>query len=260
MKYGLALGSGGIRGLAHVALINLLKEKRNQKIDIISGCSAGAVIGALFALDPELDLYNKVEQVLKNNLSELNKITKSLNSKINMFTKIISTTGINTNDIIYNSLKEIFHNKKFSDCKIPFYAITFDLETGEEIIINEGFIIDAVMASANVPAAFYPLRIGGMLLVDGGSITPVPANVLKEEGADYIISCDISQPDFKEEYDNGIEYINTVDEFKIELINQREKAISDEYYIFDEQLSWEQFTQYDYVYKKAYEKFGSEIL
>ncbi len=75
-----------------------------------------------------------------------------------------------------------FMEEKISECKIKLGIVSYDLESGQEIEITEGYIIDAVMASSNVPGVFPPLRLGGMQHLDGGVLNPIPVNFAKKIG------------------------------------------------------------------------------
>ena len=89
-------------------------------------------------------------------------------------------------------LKELIGDKSFSDTKIPLRIIATDINSGEEVIINKGKLINAIMASISVPAIFPPVKFNGRLLVDGGLINPTPINQVKEMGADKIIGVDLT--------------------------------------------------------------------
>jgi NTE family protein len=264
MKKGLVLGSGGIRGMAHVAFLETLKSKGKDNFDIITGCSIGAIIGGAYALNPSVDLYKIAEEIIEKNLKKLEKVTKSMNSKavnyrLQNFTGLLSNLGVNPNEVIYEIAKELFGSKKFSDCKISFGVISYDLDSSTSVEINEGFLTDAVLASANVPGAFDPVRLGGMHLVDGGVLSSLPINLAKKMGAEYIVTNDISSSIKKENFENGMEYMNTIDLFKIYKINEIEKREADENYKFEAKVDWANFEAYKEVYKKAKEYYGSVI-
>jgi NTE family protein len=264
MKKALVLGSGGIRGMAHVAFLEILREKQKDNFDIITGCSIGALIGGVYALDPSVNLYKIAEEVIEENINQLKKVSKTMNSKavnyrFQSFTGLLSNSGVNPNEIIYDIAKELFGSKKFSDCEIPFGVISYDLDSSKSVEINEGFLTDAVLASANVPGAFDPIRLGGMHLVDGGVLSSLPIDLAIKMGAEYLITNDISPSVKKEDFENGMEYMNNIDLFKIYKINEIESKKANENYKFETQVTWDNFQAYKEIYKKAKEYYGSVI-
>ncbi|MDK2945299.1 patatin-like phospholipase family protein [Geotoga petraea] len=264
MRKALVLGSGGIRGMAHIAFIEVLREKKKDNFDIITGCSIGSLIGGVYALDPSANLYKIAEEVIEKNLEKLEKITKSMNSKsvnyrFQSFAGLLSNSGVNPNEIIYEISKELFGSKKFSDCEIPFGVISYDIDSSKTVEINEGFLTDAVLASANVPGAFDPVRLGGMQLVDGGVLSSLPINLAKKMGADYIVTNDISPTVKDDNFENGMEYMNYVDLFKIYKINEIEKKDANENYKFETKVSWDNFDEYKKIYEKAKDHYGSVV-
>jgi len=179
-KLGLALGSGGSLGFAHIGVIRALEEN-NIPIEFIAGSSAGAIVGAHYSLYKDIDELEEVglefakEKPFK--LFDIESITdrKRKEDRVRLF------------------LEEMFRDKRFSDLKIPFSAVTVDLETGEEYVIKRGRIADAVFASMSVPGVFGPTFFWGRWLVDGGVANPTPICVSKEMGADFVLGIDLTQ-------------------------------------------------------------------
>lgn len=175
-KIGLALGSGGLRGLAHIGAIKVLL-KNNIPIDYISGASVGALIGAFLATYGEVDSLEKL--ILEN--------TKEL---LPLFFDV-GKGGLISGDKISNFLEKSLGKIKFSETKIPLYVVSTDLISGQPIIFSSGKIIPAVRGSISVPIIFKPYSYQGKLLVDGGLSDPVPVNILKENGADKIVAINL---------------------------------------------------------------------
>ncbi|MHA1678169.1 MAG: patatin-like phospholipase family protein [Promethearchaeota archaeon] len=181
-RVGLALGSGGAAGFAHIGVIKVLIEN-DIPIDFVAGSSAGAIVGAYYSLYKEV---NSLEKLIIG-------MTKR---------QIISLFGLNSwrrslisNDKFKKFLLEIFENKSFSDLKIPLAVTAVDLETSEEVVFRKGSLIDAIMASISVPGIFPIRRVNKKLLVDGGVLNPLPINIVKDMGADIVIGVDLSYPD-----------------------------------------------------------------
>ncbi|MBM7559811.1 patatin-like phospholipase family protein [Marinitoga litoralis] len=259
MNYGIALGSGGIRGMAHIALLEYLEEKYDEKPTAISGCSAGSIIGALYALEPNSKLImKKFNYLISHSSKEILFIKKNLDNKVTGFAKLLSSPGILNNDLLFKLLKSLFYKKKFSDCKIPFGVVTVDLESENIEEITEGYILDAVMASSNVPAAFTPKLLGGMTLVDGAVLEEVPVGLCKKLGAKYIIASHIPQSNNK--FKDGLEYINYISSISDEYIIENTLKLADEVYIFDSQYEWYEFDKYKEIYYEAKKKLEKRKL
>ncbi len=167
-KISLALSSGAAKGLAHLGVIkNILAE--GIKIKAIAGSSIGALIGAYFALN--YDINPLIEIALETNWQ---KFLGYLD--FNIIT--ISEGGIIRGRNVERFLKELFGEKEFCDCKIPLIIIATDLKTGQAVQITEGKIWKAVRASIAIPGIFTPIRLGKKLLIDGGVSMPVPVKAL----------------------------------------------------------------------------------
>ena len=197
MKVGLALGSGGVRGIAHIALIEKLLSL-DVNTSIVVGSSAGAVIGALYCLFGIDGILERMVEVVNSNRKLITKAHELMGKKHKLkedvieMSKIIFAHSLLAGDTIYDSLKRLFDSKRFSDCKTKFVAVAFDIERGKPIVIDEGFILDAVVASSSVPGTFPPIRLGGMHLVDGGTTRVVPVREVKAQGSDFVIASDVS--------------------------------------------------------------------
>jgi len=179
LKVGLALGSGGSWGLAHIGILKVLEEN-NIPIDYIAGSSMGAIIGAIYALNL--------------NVKELEERAFSLTKKdlVKLLDLNIPKVSLIKGNKIRSFLEKLIGDKYFSDTKIPFKIVTTDLESGKEIVINNGKLVDAIMASISIPGIFPPIRLQEGLLVDGGLINATPTNVVKEMGSDVVIGVDLT--------------------------------------------------------------------
>jgi len=186
MKIGLALGSGAARGLAHIGVLEVL-HKEGIPIDMISGTSAGAFIGALYARGRDIG-------AVKN-------IVRGLTRKhlISLADLIPSRTGLIQGGKIKDILEAaIGGDIAFTDLKIPFACIATDIMTGEEVVINQGSVLDGVRASISIPLLLSATKLRSRYLVDGGLVNPVPVNILKRMGANIVIAVNVI-PNFKTE-------------------------------------------------------------
>ncbi len=201
-KVGLALGGGGARGYAHLGVIRTL-QKHQIPIDIVVGTSMGAVMGGAFACGVDLD---KLERLLKN--LDLNKLLGIPDNTLKGVEGLVGRTASeylfkradwrNVEPAHTKKLFEFFYvfagDKEFQDLKIPFAAVAADIDTGEEVVLKEGKVYQAVAASVAIPGIHYPVKLGGRFLVDGGVINKIPIDVTVELGADIVIAVDVSTP------------------------------------------------------------------
>ncbi len=174
---GLALGSGGFRGPAHIGVLKSL-IKHDIPIDYIAGSSIGAVIGAHYALHQDL------EKMQKDYFLEQGK-------KMQYLRDVNLKKGILSGSRLEKSFMKMFENKRFSDTKIPFKAVATDLFSGEAVILEKGDLTKAVRASVSIPLLFKPVKYLGKFFVDGAVSKPVPDNVVREMGADIVISVNL---------------------------------------------------------------------
>lgn len=176
-KIGLALGSGGFRGPAHVGIIKSL-TKHGFKISYLSGASIGALVAAHYAL------YESVEELEKEFLSDWKE-------KLPLVTDISASGGLLSGKKVEKYFKKVLDNKSFSDTQIPLKIVATDLISGKPVIFNKGELSEAVRASSSIPLTFKPASSRGMLLIDGGVSDPIPGELLKHMGADIIIGVNL---------------------------------------------------------------------
>ena len=175
-KIGLCLGSGGARGLAHIGVMQVLEENGIVP-DIISGCSAGAIFGAVYAAGTNLYLLEKyMGTVEARDIVDLG---------------IPIHGGFLSGDKIEEVVLTLTHNLSFAETKIPFLCVATDLVTGEMQVFEDGKLHRAVRASMAVPGVFTPAQIDGHFYVDGGVIEELPVDVLRARGADVVITSDL---------------------------------------------------------------------
>jgi NTE family protein len=179
-KVGLALGGGAARGIAHIGVLEVLK-KEGIPIDLIAGTSAGAIVGAAYAWDQNID--RMTQEALDANWK---KMTPFIDPSIprSGFIK-----GKKIRDLISTY---IGGDIDFSDLTIPFACVATDIDTGEEVVINTGPVPEALRASISIPGIFTVVKHGERYVVDGGLTTPVPVEVVRRMGADFIIAVNVN--------------------------------------------------------------------
>jgi len=178
-KIGLVLGSGGARGLAHIGVLKVL-EKNNIPIDHIAGASAGALIGAYYALNTETGGIEKI--AMKTTKRELLTLIDPSNPK----------RALIKGNKIKNFIKNLLNDKDFKDTKIPLTIVVTDLEKGREVHIKRGNLAEAIRASVGIPGIFCPYKLNDKLFVDGGLINATPVDVARDMGADFVIAVDLT--------------------------------------------------------------------
>lgn len=180
---GLALSSGGSRGLAHLGVIKVLMEEKIP-IDLVAGTSAGALFGTFFAAGWPWERFAKLVEEMKT-------VNRFANWDFNIPPRTGMLKGRKARDkIIYRWTD----GKSFEDLKIPHYMVAADILTGEEIIFDSGSLADAIRASLSIPVLVDPWHFQGRYFVDGGIVNPLPASVLRDRGADIVIGSSVIQP------------------------------------------------------------------
>jgi len=178
-KIGLALGSGGSRGLAHIGIIKALEEN-NIPIDFIAGTSIGAMVGGFYAAG--LGVKKMEDIVLETNWR---RIFSLVDPRLKQ--------GLITGEKVKTFIEGFVDGKRIEDCKIPFVAVATDLKTGEIVILNKGEMAQAIRASISIPLVFQPVEIDGRMLADGGLSAPVPVDIVRAMGADIIIAVNLDK-------------------------------------------------------------------
>lgn len=176
-RIGLALGSGGAKGLAHIGVLKALK-KHKIPVHYIAGSSVGSVIGALYAA------YEDIEK--------LENFVLSFDRKKGL--GLIDLTiqgGIIKGKKTEKFLSSLLEGTTFETLKIPFSAVATDINTAESIVFHEGNLVKAIRASIAVPAFFQPLQYKHHLLADGGLSNPVPVDIVTKMGADITIAVNL---------------------------------------------------------------------
>ena len=181
LKFGLALGGGSARGIAHIGVIQVL-EAYHIPIDMIAGTSIGSVVGSVYATGAS------VEQIKEAALSMKRSKT------ISLMDPTLPLSGLLSGNRVEEILNKIaLKDKTFDDLKIPFAAVATDIETGAKVILNQGSVIKAVRASISIPGIFTPVKYQDYYLVDGGVVDPVPVDVVEKMGADIIIAVSLAK-------------------------------------------------------------------
>lgn len=182
-QVGLALSSGGARGLAHIGVLEVFERERIP-VDRLATASMGSIVGALYAAGSSLDEIKQVARMMQ-------KQTNPLKGFSMWDIGLPPRSGLVRGNKTLDYFRKILHGKNFEDLEIPLTVVTCDAITGEEVQFEQGPIADAVRASISMIGVFEPPKIGDHFLIDGGTVNPIPTSVLKEKQVDFIVASSV---------------------------------------------------------------------
>jgi NTE family protein len=175
LKVGLALGGGAAKGFAHIGVIKVL-EAAGITPEIVTGTSAGSVVGSLYAAGNNgFALQKKALDLDENSLADLT----------------LSTSGFIKGEKLAAYVNREVGNRPIEKLPRTFAAVATDLDSGQAKVFTSGNTGQAVRASASIPNVFQPVNIAGRRYVDGGLVAPVPVAAARQLGADFVIAVDI---------------------------------------------------------------------
>ena len=173
----LVLAGGGARGVAHIGAIEEL-ESQGFEVHAVAGTSMGALVGGMYA-SGHLEAFKEWMYTL---------------DKYKVFSLVdfaLSTEGLVKGNRVIGAMKELVPDVKIEQMPLPFAAVAAD-------VLERGGLYDAIRASISIPSVFRPVRRGNMVLVDGGTVNPLPLNRVRREPGDVLVAVDVSAP-FSEE-------------------------------------------------------------
>lgn len=206
-KIGLVLSGGGAKGFAHIGVLKVLEEA-GVKVDYIGGTSMGAVIGGLYASGYSAMQIDSIfrstnfDELLQDYIPRTSKTyferradeQYALTLPFNKFRVGIPTAlskGMYNYNLLSRLTANVRHVRKFSDLPIPFLCVATNIETGEQVLLKDGSLPLAMLASSSFPSLFAPVELDGKLLIDGGVVNNYPIQEVREMGADIIIGVDV---------------------------------------------------------------------
>ncbi len=176
VKVALVLGAGAARGFAHIGVIKVLEEN-HVPINMVFGTSAGSLVGSLFAYGySPYQLQKMAISIKKSDLADF----------------ALPDGGFIKGQKLQDFVDRAVRYTPMQKLKIPFYAVSTDINTGKEVVFGKGDTGMAVRASCSIPGIFQPVDIGGQMYVDGGVTCPLPVEEARRYGADLVIAVDIS--------------------------------------------------------------------
>ncbi len=190
---GLALGSGGAGGLAHIAMLGVFDDLGIQP-DRIAGSSIGAVIGALYAAGLDAAAIEDIFDDFGG--SNLDALSRMMRPNADLGLTSLLRLGLGDGGLIDASgfldfIAGKIEARDFADLKIPLEVVATDYWTGEMTILDSGDLFLAIKASMAVPGLFAPVKAGDKLLIDGGTSNPLPYDILAER-YDLVVAIDVS--------------------------------------------------------------------
>jgi len=180
VRIGLALGSGSSRGWSHIGILRALAEIGIEP-DLVCGCSVGAIVGASYVAGNLERLEHWVTSLTRTDVARFLDINLSLSG----FVDVPRLRSFFADHVCAEALR-------IEELDRTFATVTTDLETGREVWLTKGSVLDAVWASMSLPGLFPPIRYEGMWLVDGGLVNPVPVSVCRALGADIVIAVNLN--------------------------------------------------------------------
>lgn len=177
-KVSLVLSSGGARGLAHVGVIEEL-EKRNYEIAEIAGCSAGALVGGMYAAGKMEDFKNWICNLDRIDVFSLMDFT-------------FSSRGFIKGEKVFSALKNVVEDCQIEDLSLPFSCNAVEVHSGKEIIFNSGSLYTAIRASGSIPSVFVPAVVEKQILIDGGVLNPIPLSLIKKREDTILMIVDVN--------------------------------------------------------------------
>ena len=208
-KFGLALGGGGARGLAHIGVLKVL-EQNKIKIHSVTGCSMGAIVGGLYAYygnskqveDFILEIINHpkfIELGIEKLSEKNNKPNKNYFEQFYDYIgkRVQALKALNRlsyfDEQITNEMYKVIPDVPIENFKIKFSAIATDLLSGEEINFTAGSLRKVIQASSAIPGIFPPVKYQNYFLIDGSASESVPAAKVRDLGADRVLAVDVTR-------------------------------------------------------------------
>ncbi len=177
-KVQLVLGSGGARGIAHIAVIEELENNGYEIIEIV-GCSMGAVIGGIYAGGHLPEYREWLFSLDRNQVFDLTDFT-------------LKREGFVKGEKIFAKHREMTGDLNIEDFKIPFTAVSVDMKSGKEVHFSSGDLYKALRASVSIPGVFLPVENKKQMLVDGGVLNPLPLNLVQKREDALVVAVDLN--------------------------------------------------------------------
>ncbi|CAK2478298.1 NTE family protein [Vibrio crassostreae] len=237
------LAGGGAKGAAHIGVLKALEEMQIP-VDYITGTSMGAYVGGLYATGMSADEIESFIYTVDWNRGYRDRVNRSdrrvrdkeyedryqLNTDLGLgWGEIKARKGVVQGQNMLRILRETTGNlssfESFDNLAIPYRSVATDIIELEEVVIDHGHLVDAMMASMSVPGALPPYEVDGRMLVDGGVTNNMPVDVARAMGADIVIAVDISTNyKSKEDFTNFLAAADQLSNYLVQRSTQEQAA------------------------------------
>lgn len=204
-RVALVIGSGAIKCAGSLGLFQVLEEE-GINVDVVVGCSGGAIYGYGISLGMNLEEIQKWSEITWTK-ELMQGYTMNLKASKDGTLKFNERSGLVDDSVINKRLRDIIGETEFKDLKLPFIVVATNMMNGEPVELSEGKIFDSIRASLAIPLIFPPWEIDGELLIDGAASNPLPIDIAIQHGADVVIAMG-----FKVDYRNKFRSITAVQE------------------------------------------------
>jgi len=233
-KTALALGGGGVRGVAHLGVIHFLEENELDRWDFLVGTSAGSIFGALFLL------YGNVEQARDRMATVIRSMKKSrgllsvtssksnflanIKEKLHTARSLLKLSIIDAEPLREFIVSLVGETTTFSDLRKPLYVVATDLKSGRDVVFSRGELLPALMATSSIPGVFPPVTYRGYHLVDGGITHKLPTRIAYGLGARRVLGVDVGGGMMvRNRFSNPIEVIIRSEEIASQALHDRNR-------------------------------------
>lgn len=193
-RVAVVIGSGSVKCAAALGLQRAL-QRAEIDVDLVVGCSGGSLYAATMALGYGVDeIVATTKRLWTRDVTGKKDRRALLGVVMPKLFGFSKEWGLRDDSLILDRLRKAFGDATFADTKVPLYLTATDFDTGEQVILEEGSLVQAMRASIAIPFLFKPWRIGDRLLMDGYVSDPLPINVAIREGADIILALGFEIP------------------------------------------------------------------
>ena len=210
---GVAFSSGGSKTVAHIGVVDVLREQEIP-IDVVAGTSGGALVALAVGA-------GHGAETMTAHLRELSDLLTFRKWDVN----VPPRTGVIKGKRLRDAMDRWFEGRTFADLTIPTVVLATDLATGEEIVIDEGPLADAARASLSIPGIFDPWTVNGRPVIDGAVVAPLPVNALRDRGAATVIASNVAGKAVLDDPDPDLERNPGIVQTTMRMINLMEREM-----------------------------------
>ncbi|MCG3731475.1 serine protease [Vibrio cincinnatiensis] len=261
----LVLAGGGAKGAAHMGVIKALEEMK-VPVDIVLGTSMGAYVAGLYATGMTADEIEEVIYSVNWNSGYRDRVSRSqrrvrdkeYEDRYQLTTELgVSWDGIRVprgvvqGQSMLRILRETSGNllpfESFDELVIPYRAVATDIIEMQQVVLDKGYLVDAMMASMSVPGALPPYEVDGRWLVDGGVTNNMPVDIAREMGADIVIAVDISS-DYKQQdsFNSFLSAANQISNYLVRRTTERQaKTLTEQDILLHPDVGQMETTEFD---------------